>query len=35
MVEKPGKKGGKVHLCANESCRHKETVAASEKETDE
>lgn len=32
MVEKPGKRGEKVHLCANETCRFKTTVEAENSE---
>lgn len=32
MVEKRGKRGEHIHLCANETCRYKETVAKEEKD---
>ena len=32
MVEKQGKRGEHIHLCANETCRYKETVAKEEKD---
>ena len=32
MVEKRGKRGEIIHLCANETCRYKETVEAKEEE---
>jgi len=32
MVEKRGKRGEHIHLCANETCRYKETVTKEEKD---
>ena len=34
MVEKPGKRGEVVHLCANETCRYKTSVPKPEEDED-
>ena len=34
MVEKPGKRGEVVHLCANETCRYKTSVSKPEEDED-